>query len=104
MVLMSPRSFPLRSAIVLRPLQHQLAHPRRIRLALHRLHDRTDHGTGGPLPAIADLLEHVRLCRQCHVDRRDECTVTRHHGETVGELAVIDAGDELGELQQGHER
>lgn len=93
-----------RSALILVPLQHRLAHPRRIRLAVHRIHDRPDHGTGRPHLAIADLLKHVRLSRQCLLDRRDEGTVIRHHSETVGELAVLDAGDEFGDLHQGHER
>ncbi len=44
-----------------RPLQHQLAHARGIRLALHGLHDRTDHGADGVRLALADLFDPTQL-------------------------------------------
>src|ERR1019366_5424192 len=60
-----------------RPLQHQLAHARRIRGALHGLHDRTDDGTGGLDLALADLLENIRLRNESLVDRGDQGTIIR---------------------------
>jgi len=47
-----------------RPLQHQFAHARSIRLAGHRLHDRTDHRTSRLHLAVTDLLEHIGLSGQ----------------------------------------
>ena len=48
-----------------------------IRLALHRLHHRTDDRAGGLHLAVADLLEHIGLRGERLVDRGDEGAVVR---------------------------
>ncbi len=53
-------------------LEDQLTNAGGVSLSTHRLHDRTDDGTGSLNLAVLDLLQHVGLCRKRLVNRGDE--------------------------------
>ena len=49
------------SELLRAPLQHELAHARSIRGALHRFHDGADYGTGALHLVLANFVKDIRL-------------------------------------------